>query len=338
MYAIETKRPEVLTTAFYVENLAKWFKLVTAREIKLALSKRNPEVYKSTLQFFDSFKSFIRRCSVGVKKLWKPWQAAIIMATDALLRLQKFFLSNGYDFLFLSRFTQDCVENIFSQLRIKSKTPRALHVKNNLKLLTIGQVMEEVSNTSYENSSHDWLVDFTEKLDSIKSFEPNESKTSDQDENVEEPEYQYEKKFQDSEEQAIFYIAGVILHRLKHKNTLCDQCIGCCTDKNESSEDLALFTSLKDYTGHALIYINVSTYSFFAQLERIFSENIDNLKTSDEDIFKKLFDMMIGVEAAHFTTCHNMKNKIVRRFILFRLRSSMSKPERQRKYDSKSMF
>lgn len=338
VFAIETKRPEVLTTALYVENLTRWFKLVTARELQLALSKKNQDAYESALNFLNSFKYFIHRCRVGEKKRWKPWQAAIIMASDALLRLQDFFLCNGYDFLFLSRFTQDCVENIFYQLRLKCRTPRALHVKNNLKLLTIGQVMDEVLNSSYSYDENEWLVSFSEKLESTKSIPVESIKTqSSEDFEDNETKEQIDVMFQESEEQTIYYIAGVILHRLHNRGTLCDRCINSCTTGNQNANDLALLTSLRDYNGHALIYVNLETYTFFAELEKIFSHHIERLKTSQEDVSQILLNLMVGVEVQHFASCHDMQMKIVRRYILFRLRSSMTKPVRQKRYDSKSM-
>lgn len=338
VYAIETNRPEVLTTAFYIENLARWFKLVTARELQLALSKKNQGAYESALKFLNSFKYLIHRSRVGEKTRWKPWQAAIIMATDALLRLQEFFLCNGYDFLFLGRFTQDCVENIFSQLRVKCRTPRALQVKNNIKFITIGQVMEEVLNSSYSYDPNEWLVSFSGKLESIKSL-PVESIKTKSIEKLEDNESneQIDVMFQESEEQAIYYIAGAILHSLHKKGTLCDSCIDSCTTGNQNSNDLSLLTSFRDYNGHALIYINLETYTFFTELEKIFFHHIERLKTSQEDVSQIFLDLMIGVNAQHFASCHGMKMKIVRRYILFRLRSSMTKPERQKRYDSKSM-
>lgn len=163
-YSITTNRPEVLTTAFFVEKLSEWFKLVTNRSRQTALSRKNNDAYQSAIEMLRSYRYFIYKCAVGEKRHWKPWQASMIMVTDSVLRLQNHFLAQNYEFILLGRFTQDCVENIFSQLRLKQKCPRAIQAKCALKLLTLGQFMDEVQNSSYGNDSKDWLLNFSSML------------------------------------------------------------------------------------------------------------------------------------------------------------------------------
>ncbi|XP_058819737.1 uncharacterized protein LOC131682351 [Topomyia yanbarensis] len=337
VYSIQMNRPEVLTTAFFIENVAEWFKIVTSRNLQTALSRKSPADYDRTVQFLNTFRCFIFRCKVGEKAYWKPWQAAMIMATDSLLRLQRYFLDRGYDFVLLARFTQDCVENIFSQLRAKCKTPRALQVKDNLKLITIGQIMEEVANSSYSYDPKEWLVSFSDKLNTARTTVPESTIPT-----VHIGNYWNATNnigtFQASEENSIYYVAGVVLRSLLNRGTICDQCIKSCTDGNRNTGDLALLTSFRDYNGNALIYINLETYVFFSALEKIFAQNIVFLQTIKYDVNTFLYNLMIKVEAKHFASCHNIKDKIVNRFIIFRLRSSSTKPAREKRYDSKSMF
>ena len=41
-----------------------------------------------------------------------------------------------------SRFTQDCLENLFSLVRAKQVVPTALQFKNNLKLICVAQFLK----------------------------------------------------------------------------------------------------------------------------------------------------------------------------------------------------
>lgn len=124
---------------------------MTSRHIITAFSLRNEEAYNRAIDSLKMFKTLIHECTVRVKGLWKPWKSAVVLATDTILRLQDFFLKQaGFDYFLPGRLTQDCLENLFSQLRRRQMRPTALQVKDNLKLLTVSQYMMDIKNSSYE--------------------------------------------------------------------------------------------------------------------------------------------------------------------------------------------
>jgi hypothetical protein len=67
-----------------------------------------------------------------------------------------FLEEKGFKFLLNSRFTQDCLENVFSVLRSKQVIPNALQVKDNLKLITVGQYLQNVSKGSYDEDKENF--------------------------------------------------------------------------------------------------------------------------------------------------------------------------------------
>lgn len=368
VYSVKSNRPEVLATAIFVEKLAQWFKLVTSRSFQTALSRKNKDAYQSAIETLRSFKNFIYGCSVGEKHYWKPWQASMIMVTDSVLRLQDYFLDRNYEYICMGRFTQDCVENIFSLIRTKHKCPRAIQAKDALRLLTLGQFLDEIENSSYENDPKEWLLNFSSLLEPTKEQKISKSEKEPSNEQVDyssmlpsNNDVDMERAaellndinftdantldddeiitMQSSEENVIYYIAGVILSSINRHSNICDDCMNSCIRKDSYQNDshLSLFTELKDFNGSALIYVNLETYNFFKKLEQTFKHNIIKLKDINQDVNENLLKVLSSVEANHFPSCHRLRQKIIKRYLLFRLRSCGNKPNREKRYDSKSM-
>jgi len=102
-----------------------------------------------------------RNIKIGYKKTWKPCQSGVLVATQSILDLQDLFLNKkNFRFLLTSRFTQDCLENLFSCMRSIQSVPNALQFKCNLKLICVAQYLKHVSNSSYEQDDREFLGDF----------------------------------------------------------------------------------------------------------------------------------------------------------------------------------
>lgn len=54
-----------------------------------------------------------------------------------------------YQYVLTARFTQDCLENLFSCIRVKQPTPNALQFKQNLKLIAISQYLKSPYTSNY---------------------------------------------------------------------------------------------------------------------------------------------------------------------------------------------
>lgn len=275
---------------------------------------------------------------VGHKRYWKPWQAAIILATNSILRLQDMFLNvKGYSFLFTSRFTQDCVENIFSQIRIRQKKPTALQFKGFLKSLSVSQYLTTVRNSSYDTDDRDWLIEFPSNIKQLKqtrtmrveqkAFVANNLCSLNKQAALE--------RMNDTEKNVIYHIAGMIVYKVAKHGAVCHQCIEKCTASTPFVSDFSKLTITKDFTGQALVYVNEETFIFFLKLELVLRSELENLENNN--VFDYIESQLLHVPATHMISCHDLKRKLIRRFLNFRLKIQESKKVHKNRFDSRSM-
>nr|XP_029721568.1 uncharacterized protein LOC115262813 [Aedes albopictus] len=304
----------------------------------MALSKVNFQVYQETLQFLESFKKFIFSLGVGHKRHWKPWQAAIILATNSLIRLQDMFLNQkGYTFLLTSRFTQDCVENLFSQIRIRQKKPTALQFKGFLKSVTVSQYLTEVQGSSYDQDEREWLIDFATNVKQLKQNKANEKQTQVPviNELTRLGNQAALDRMNSSEKNVVYHIAGMIVHKVAKHGAVCHQCIEKCLATEPYISDYSKLTITKDFTGQALVYVNEETFLFFLKSEIVFRSELEN--TKNENVFDVIESQLLQIPAAHLIPCHDLKRKLIRRFLYFRLKIHEPKKVHKNKFDSRSM-
>ncbi|XP_049512244.1 uncharacterized protein LOC125940285 [Dermacentor silvarum] len=115
---------------------------------------------------------------MGLTAHWKPSQAGLLVSTTVVLRLSHELLNKlNYKYLLTGRLSQDCLENIFSVLRLRKPVPSAYDVKCALKLICVGQFVNTPTSSSYgvDDSTH--LADLLEpsfKQDQVEGQEPEE--------------------------------------------------------------------------------------------------------------------------------------------------------------------
>nr|XP_029712548.1 uncharacterized protein LOC115257245 [Aedes albopictus] len=145
-------RQHVKSSSVFLEDLSRWFDFMSSRSIEDALSLTDPK-YDEKINHLKMMVRLVTEIKVGSDGHWKPWQAAIIMATNAILRLQRRLLvDSGYPVLYTSRFTQDCIENLFSIIRSKQRRPTPLQFKSHLRTVTLSQYIMSSSSTSVVRS------------------------------------------------------------------------------------------------------------------------------------------------------------------------------------------
>ncbi|XP_034253768.1 uncharacterized protein LOC117652783 [Thrips palmi] len=146
------------TTSWFVEVVDRWRQLMTSRTLSTALGKMNEEAYnkarahlKLVIKIFKDMK---------VEGGWKPVQTHLVMATESILEISEHLLEEcGYDFLFVGRFLQDIVENLFSVIRMQRPTPGPVELKYRLKQCALSQFNKEIKNSSYDFADTDDFVD-----------------------------------------------------------------------------------------------------------------------------------------------------------------------------------
>jgi len=68
------------------------------------------------------------------------------------------FLKFNYDFVLGHRFTQDVLENIFSNIRLKaSRTPTSNQCLQTLKGISVSQHLSDIDHSNYANDSDYFL-------------------------------------------------------------------------------------------------------------------------------------------------------------------------------------
>lgn len=87
---------------------------------------------------------------LSVDKSWKPYQHSILISTKSAIEVSEYLLTQkNFDYVLLARFTQDCVENIFSIIRSSQCKPNALQFKSLLKKHFLTQYMPNIDHSNY---------------------------------------------------------------------------------------------------------------------------------------------------------------------------------------------
>lgn len=175
-YAEETSKNEFNTTAVFIEVISKWFTLITARTPQLALGKQagdeKEERFNNSIAFLESIIELFREIKIGHQPKFKPVQNGIMITTKSIIQLTKYLIhERGYLYVLTGRFTQDCLENVFSSMRVRHPIPNALQFKQNLKLLTISNYIKSSHASSYDEDDGEIIGAFLNKPTKVKHFE-----------------------------------------------------------------------------------------------------------------------------------------------------------------------
>lgn len=117
-------------------------------------------------------------------------------------------------YLFLSRFTRDARENLFSTVRAKNPVPRTRDFKVALRLITMSQFFRPSRSGSYD-------VDDSAYLAQIVASQPAEAPSEKEDEL---PKWDQYKTISDGEQQSLFS-AGYIVRAVRKKHKLYASCV-----------------------------------------------------------------------------------------------------------------
>ncbi|KAG0411531.1 hypothetical protein HPB47_011344 [Ixodes persulcatus] len=151
---------EAETIAWFFDLLRKWHNLMSSRHPVLALSKADISKYEDAVRILHLAQDTVRNMKMGTTSHWKPSQAGLLISTSVVLSLSEELLNRySYKYVLTGRLNQDCLENIFSVVRLKKPVPNAYNMKCALKLICVGQFLHTPKSTSYDidNSLH--LVD-----------------------------------------------------------------------------------------------------------------------------------------------------------------------------------
>lgn len=87
---------------------------------------------------------------MGKTAHWKPSQAGLLISTTVVLCLSDELLKKrGYRYLLTGRLIQDCLENIFSVVRLRKPIPSAYDVKCALKMICVSRYLHTPTSSNY---------------------------------------------------------------------------------------------------------------------------------------------------------------------------------------------
>ncbi|KAG0417408.1 hypothetical protein HPB47_005650 [Ixodes persulcatus] len=167
----------------------------------------------------------------STRKAWKPVQSGFVLTTTTALKMQDLFLQDKhFKYLFLSRFTQDALKNLFSTVRAKNPVPRTRGFKMALRLITMSQFFRPSHSGSYDVDDSAYLAQIV---------------ASPCEEEDELPNWDQYKTIRDDEQQSLFYLAGYTVRAVRKKHKLCELCIAAVTGSAASQN--ARLCQLKCY-------------------------------------------------------------------------------------------
>lgn len=324
-------KPAYLTTAWFLDQVERWFYLMSSRYSSCALSKFNDRVYSESITFLKDFMYLFSKMEVGLKKIWKPSQTGVLISTESMLELQAYLLEiRGYKYVLTSRFSQDCLENLFSVLRSKQVIPNAQQVKNNLKLISVSQYLKHLNNSSYEEDDRDFLSGFLDVLTETKpQYEvvniPNNIDSSTINLNF-------------SEINSLYNICGYIMQSIMKTSTTCKGCIDAAGSKKPLYRSFTKFTNIKRFQEHTLFFVTEELFYFFLEMENIFRKFFPIVSPQNVNVKEFLCNHIDSVDFPNIPNCHKLKSKIINRYIVFRLKINSKKCKTvSKRYASKSV-
>lgn len=259
-------KPELTTTSWFIDLVYKWFYYMSSRYQINALSLKNKNKYEDVIDFFKEILVIFSNIKTGNGQ-WKPWQTGVLISTTSILGLQDYFLNQrNYGYLLTSRFSQDCLENLFCSVRSRQKQPSAKTFKNILKLIAVSQYLKDARHSSY---SQDDRIDLSDFLDIIKTF-PSSKTKKDITSLPPCPDEIFLVIFRNNDLSKanlniLYNVSGYILHVIEKCNRKCDDCFNHLIEEKDKThiEEHATFTGFKEFVPGCLLYVTEETFNFF---------------------------------------------------------------------------
>jgi len=152
-----------LSTAAFIKLVYQWFEMINSKTRKTSITKKNQVKKYDFLMKFITTISDTQFNGTG----WKPLNTGLILTTLSICDVTQVLLKNGYDFILTHRFTQDALENVFSQTRRRiGKLPSSTDCLNVMKIIAVSEFVSDVKRTNYCSDSDLTLVEHCKQLHS----------------------------------------------------------------------------------------------------------------------------------------------------------------------------
>lgn len=258
-----------------------------------------------------------------------------VLCSSLLGLIDHFLEERNYNYLILGRFTSDCIENLFSCIRLCQAIPNAALFYQCLKVITLAQYSEAVRGSNYDYDGENEMPEDFLELARERACERALTKFYDSlDEMTQNPIRRLEDRdylmLNFMQKVVVYDMAGsVIAAIIEARATVCERCIDATKWTDETPHPFSVVTQAKEYTelrsSETPLQIYVSDFVFHAILTAEISFRLYREKTRkfrDADVLKYFVEnlMYIWNESSCIPNCHDLGRKILTTFIEGRLK------------------
>ena len=310
---------EVKTTAFFIRMIAGWWDLMSSRSSRFCFTLEEKGNYEANIQTLMDFMEFFDKCEQMKKNGDKEQyiQSNVMLTTTSMIMQVEYYLKErGMKFVLGGRFTSDCVENFFSQIRKRVSAPTALQFKYAFRALLLLNHMKPSKKGAYLEDDHcnQWLTE----LDHIRQLKLDQE---DEDINV----YDIlvgDKEMKDfDQENALRYLIGYLLKKTicAYGQSKCSKCEEVFTMDHCLATSTELLIMQRCYTPDALCMPTEYAYKIFSMIEQTFLLNVSNMNKKGyfDSLIEKLSTTTMNLFKEDLPTCH--WDLLLRRFLKIRM-------------------
>ena len=332
----ENRDVAYLSVAHFIDLISLWFEYCACRNPVMALSMKNKAKYDEAISFLKKVIEVFSSLKIG-NGVWKPVQTGLILATTSLVELaQECLHLRGFIFFLTGRVNQDCVENLFSVVRLKKPVPTPLDFERALKQIVISQFLHVPKTSNYHMDDSEYFTDLfsvnaQQCSDEVETVDP--CTVVDVDADDDDVFALDETELSVVEENALYHLSGYCVHSILKTQKLCDVCVAAVlrTDTEVQIPDTLL--KLREYKAGSLIQVSKDVFSMLSTFECMFRQKISDLCTKS-NVKSSLIDLSNQpLSSVSLPTCHNVKAKLISKYIDVRLRiyASQKSKEKQSK-------
>lgn len=254
-----------------------------------------------------------------------------MLSTKSILDLQQNLIErHSFSFILTSRFTQDCLENLFSVVRQGNPLPTPLEFKMALKIITLSQYLKVSKAGSYELDDASFYLTDLADLNVLPTV-PTDTLLE-----------EVELTLSHPEENSFDYYCGYVVRTVIKNNAVCDTCAAAVQECTAPANSLI---RLKNYVPDALTCPSEAARTLFTICERVFRSLIHDLMSAQGILNSLSARMATESQCVQLPECHEIKTKLIRRFCLSRLQLFLREKSRglaaraaeHRDFASKSM-
>lgn len=163
------------------------------------------------------------------KSSWKPFQTGVCLSTLCAVELRQMYIAERqFNFLMLSRLSQDALENLFSTIRLKTLITHAREYKATFRVIVLAQFSQPCRHGSYAVEDAQDLLAFLKHKGEYEKQLGEQGDTS----------FQSNSELCEEEEDSFLYFSEYIAYAVIHKYKLCYICKRSMIDSNKAIAEL----------------------------------------------------------------------------------------------------